>query len=183
MKKHRIDFLFAILWFLIILAPIPAHGQSRVPAAPTIGIDVGAMLGEALMGSFSLALSFERPISGSWSLEIEPSLYFTSNHGSTATQATIKVMPRLYPSMSHFFISIGAAAAWASVWSDKSLSAISVGPVVESGWHLPLGDRGLFIEPYAGYMALFGLKIPEAGPISPVRTNGPVAGFSLGWPF
>jgi hypothetical protein len=62
----------------------------------------------------------------------------------------------------------------------STLNVLSIGPAVEVGYRLVFGDRGIFVEPSLGWMALLGGKFDASG-INSAMNSGMTFALILGY--
>jgi hypothetical protein len=133
----------------------------------------------------------ELPLARAWSLSVEPSFSIASSPGLITTQIAARTTARYYFSElfgdrresfidTGLYAGLGAAVAWAYMNGGSPLSLLSIGPAVQAGYRFAFGSTGFFLEPYAGWMVLFGASLSGgAGAMS----QGLYGGLSLGWRF
>jgi hypothetical protein len=178
---------FRIAAALIILAALPAAAKT-----PTLSTDLGSTATAALLGGgLSLNAQVEIPLAPSWTLELLPVFSLASTTGLLTTQTSVEAAARFwfsgffagYPEGrldTGLFVELGVIAAFAYMNGGSPLSLLSAGPAARTGWRFAFGDSGFFLEPYAGWMALFGVSLGGgAGAIN----QGLICGLAAGWRF
>ncbi len=177
--------LFLVSTARTIAAPV----EAREPVA--LGLDVGTTASSALMGAVAGSVCLDLPVAHQMSLTFSPSVYWASGTDVSVLQLTMIAMMRFYPvalfvneAQAHWgpFVAAGAAVAWAQEQSGATLNVVSFGPDVEVGYRLVFGDRGIFVEPTFGWMALYGGLLDSSG-ASATMNSGFSAGFTLGYRF
>jgi hypothetical protein len=178
---------FGLAAALIILATLPAGAKT-----PTLSTDLGSTATAAFLGGgLSLNAQVEIPLAPSWTLDIVPVFSLASTTGLLTTQVSVQAEGRFwfsglfagYPQTrldTGLFAGLGAVAAYAYMNGGTPLSLLSVGPAVQAGWRFAFADNGFFLEPYAGWMVLFGVSL---GGGSGAIGQGLFGGLSAGWRF
>jgi hypothetical protein len=174
--------------------PLLAEGQHD---RFTVGTDPVATLGTAAIPrALWLAVALEAPLPRlPLTLELEPSVYWTKASGESVFQATLAVKPRLYLNalldgrdalhrISGLYATVGPAFAYARAsGGEKSLSVLAVGPVAQAGYRYRFESAPLYIEPYAGWMALYGRHARGDSDASYDWTQGLLGGCMVGGRF
>jgi len=185
--------------FLLLLCMLPAFASAAAAAPPAprdpiaVGVDVGTTAAGAVMGAVAAGASVDLPLAHSLSVTIEPSVYWAAGTGQSIFQLTAVGGVRFYL-MSLFipesrrraqwgpFAFAGIALAWARQTGSTTFDTICFGPNVAVGYRLVFGDRGFFLEPTVGWMALYGAQLDESGATSSAN-SGVCVGFMLGYRF
>jgi hypothetical protein len=185
--------LIASLVFILCIPALVAAAPSATKAPMAVGADLGTTSAGALMGAAAAGFSVDLPLAPAWSLDLESSGYWASGTDNSVVQINVAALARFY-FMSLFikdsarqvqwgpFLAGGAVVAWERAQADSILNVLSIGPVLRAGYRLVFGDRGIFVEPSLGWMALFGGEFAPSGLASAVNA-GMTGGLTLGYRF
>ncbi len=191
MKLIRVAATAALALFVVAAAQARAD-SSDIGEPVALGLDVGTSAINAVMGTAAVSLSLDLPLGHPLSLTLQTAASWAPGTGSSVFQLALIAQARFY-FISLFvpengqanwgpFMAAGADVAWTRQLSDSTLDAVSFGPDVEGGYRLVFGDRGIFIEPTFGWIALYGARFDVEGP-SPVTSSGYSAGLTVGYRF
>lgn len=180
-----------IIILLIITLSVPVSAESF-----SAGTDLVSTIYSAIMECVSINIQFDFPLTKYWSLNSEFSFYLAKSLEQNLMQNTLKFTARIYfpelfgntmPYSTHdgLFINFGGAVGWGytDIAGESPFSILSAGPIIGGGWRFSFGSNGIFIEPYTGWMALFGSRIPEGADNSFMWNQGFIGGTTLGWSF
>ena len=188
MKPCSVLLLTAAFCLLPCAAAFPAS-----PEAQAIGVDIGTTAASAVMGAAAASLSIDLPLSRSWSVDLEPSGYWSQGTDAAVLQFSLAGLVRFYllslfepdtdrPVQWGPFLAAGAIAAWEHVQAVTTIDDLAIGAEFRAGYRLVFGDKGIFVEPSLGWTAFLGSRF-AANAYSSSLSSGMTAAVILGYRF